>query len=105
MSFMPASSAATAPVNCFEGTRSTFGGVFGWTFGCGALALTAALPLAFAGRTFAALCFFVLTNLEATLDFGLFLLVPFEGFGFFGIARVGQLITSPPRASQAARVF
>jgi hypothetical protein len=58
-------------------------------------------------RTGAGLDFFIFTDLGAALAlaFGAFLLAPFEGFVFFGITRVGQLITSPPHASQVSGHF
>src|SRR5215471_14719470 len=98
---MPASNAATAPVNCAEGTRTGFAGALGAFVGAGAF-VRPALLLALTSRAAGGPDFFVLTDLDGDLAVGLFLMVPLEGFSFFGIARVGQLITSPLRASQAA---
>jgi len=89
---MPASRAATAPLNRAEGTRWIFGGAL-VAFGTGDFARPA-LFFALPNRVAVALDFFVFTDLDGDLAVGLFFLVPFEGFSFFGIARVGQLITS-----------
>jgi hypothetical protein len=90
-----------------DGTRSIFGGALGWAlgwaFGGGDFTGAAALPLALAGRAFAAMGFFVLTDLEAALGFGLFFLVPLEGFSFFGIGSGGATYNvSPTRKSSHA---
>jgi hypothetical protein len=84
MSLIPASSADTAPANCFDGPNLVGTGRAA-TFGAGlegatTLALLAGFLEWAAGFIFLKDCVFALTE----RDWGL-LLLAFEGFDFFGI--------------------
>src|SRR4030095_8174407 len=90
---IPASSAATAPANCFVGTRSSLTA----TFGPGLLE-TLDFPgdfMDFGGR--ATVFFFVFRDLEVGLSFPLFLSLVLAGFDFFGIAGWATYNVSPTR--------